>query len=101
MADFQELLALIRDHTGDEPIPTTAYDALVNEYQGVVDQRDGATVQLQENATGIAQSQAEVSRLKSANYDLVIAAQGKPVTPVTTETERAPGIMGLFSPRKK
>jgi len=101
MADFKELLAQIREHTGEEPLPVTVYEQLASEYQGVVDQRDGATVQLQENATGIAQSQAEVSRLKSANYDLVIAAQGKPVIPVTTETERAPGIMGLFSPRKK
>lgn len=100
MADFNELLAQIREHTGDEPLPTTIYDQLAGEYQGVVDQRDGATVQLAENATGIAQSQAEVSRLKSQNYDLVIAQQGVTETK-TPDPERKSGIAGLFTTRKR
>jgi hypothetical protein len=101
MADFNELLAQLREHTGDEPLPASIYDELGTAYQGVVDQRDGATVQLQENATGIAQSQAEVSRLKSQNYDLVIAAQG--VKPDTKPSKNDPpeGIAGLFTRRKK
>lgn len=100
MADFNELLSQLREHTGDEPLPQTIYDDLAREYQSVSDQRDGATVQIQEKDASIAQFQSEVSRLKSENYDLVIAQQGIPPEK-KNEPEPAHGIAGLFQRRNR
>lgn len=97
MADFNELLAQIRGHQGDEPLPETVYDDLAVEHQRVVDQRDGATVQLQEREASITQYKSEVSRLKSENYDLTIA---RPGIPEPKQPEIDPGIAGLFTRRK-
>ena len=101
MADFDEVLAQIREHKGEEPLPATMYETLAQEHQALRDQLDGATSQLAEKETGITQAQAEVSRLKSANYDLVIAQQGKPAETKTLDPERPSGIKGLFNTRKK
>lgn len=97
MADFDELLKQMREHSGEEPVPTNLYDDLANEYQKIVDQRDGATVQLQERDASIAEYQSQVSRLKSENYDLSIAQPSKPTS--EPETPIDTGIAGLFTRR--
>ena len=101
MADFNEILKQMREHTGEEPLPTTLFDDLAHEYQSVVDQRDGATVQIQEKDSSIAQFQSEVSRLKSENYDLVIAQPGNPPEKTNESNPPAHGIAGLFQKRVK
>lgn len=100
MADFNEILKQMREHSGEEPLPATLYDDLAREYQSVVDQRDGATVQIQEKDSSIAQFQSEVSRLKSENYDLTIRQPGNPPEPNNNQ-EPAHGIAGLFQKRTR
>lgn len=100
MADFNEILRQLREHSGEESLPPTLYDDLAHEYQSVVDQRDGATVQIQEKDASIAQFQSEVSRLKSENYDLVISQPGNPPEK-SNETQPAHGVAGLFQKRNR
>lgn len=99
MADFNETLSQIRELAG-ETISPDLLDGLVHEYQSVQDRLDGATVQITEK-DGIIQSQSgEISRLKSANYDLMLETTAKPVEQKKDESERPGGIRGLFIPRK-
>lgn len=102
MADAFELLTDIREQVGEAGAETLLplVESLQTEVQGYTDRLDGAAVQLAEKDTVISQSQAEISRLKSQNYDLVIAQQGKPPEK-TEEPPRSSGIAGLFTSRRK
>ena len=103
MADAFELLADLRKYAEDTGVAETllpVLDTLGTEVRGYADMLDGASTQLSEKETVISQSQAEISRLKSQNYDLVIAQQGKPEQQ-NTEPERPSGIAGLFTSHRK
>lgn len=101
MADAFELIAQLREQAAENETLLPIVTTLETEVRSYADRLDGATVQLAEKETGIAQYQAEVSRLKSQNYDLVIAAGGSKSEPPSTEPQRPGGIAGLFNSRKK
>lgn len=75
-------------------------ETLATEFQAVTDQRDGATVQLSERDTRISELTAEVSRLKSENYDLAIRVGFKePEDNSGTNNDddnQSRGVLGLF-----
>lgn len=75
-------------------------ETLATEFQAVTDQRDGATVQLSERDSRITELAAEVSRLKSENYDLAIRVGFKEPednSGVDKEDDnQSRGVLGLF-----
>ena len=94
MADAFEILAQMRELAGENETLLPTFDTLETEVRSYADRLDGATAQLQERQAGIAQLEAEVSRLKSQNYDLVI--QQQPGNQPPPEIQPPSGIAGLF-----
>ena len=100
MAAFDDVLASIRGWDQEEPPPADVFDQLATEYRAVTDQRDGATVQISERDTRISELTAEVSRLKSENYDLAIRVGFKEPEDNSGEDKEdnneSRGVLGLF-----
>lgn len=100
MAAFDDVLASIRGWDQEEPPPADVFDQLATEYRAVTDQRDGATVQISERDSRISELAAEVSRLKSENYDLAIRVGFKePEDNSGAKNEddnQSRGVLGLF-----
>ena len=100
MAAFDDVLASIRGWDQEEPPPADVFDQLATEYRAVTDQRDGATVQLSERDSRITELAAEVSRLKSENYDLAIRVGFKEPEDNSGEDKeddnQSRGVLGLF-----
>ena len=105
MAAFDDVLASIRG--AETPLPSdvldtleTEYNTLVTEFRSVTDQRDGATVQISERDSRITELAAEVSRLKSENYDLAIRVGFKEPEDNSGENKddnnQSRGVLGLF-----
>lgn len=67
--DFDELLAKLRD-PGEDGAPETIYDDIASTYNHAIETRD-AKISEQEKA--VLEREAEISALKSANYDLMMA----------------------------
>lgn len=67
MTDFHELVSRLRN-PGDEELPDTIFDDLTTTYDTAF---DGWNVTVSEKEKQIASLNGEVSRLKSANYDLL------------------------------
>ena len=65
--DFQGLVNSLRN-PGDEGVPDTIYDDLTNVFNTTF---EGYTANTAEKEAEIARLAGEVSRLKSANYDLL------------------------------
>lgn len=79
--NFQELLDALR---GDDP-PETIYDDLSGAYQNVV---DGAAAAKVDSDNAIAALNDEIAKLKSQNFDLLMASQSAPAEPeVESDTE--------------
>ena len=99
MAAFDDVLASIRGWDQEEPPPADVFDQLATEYRAVTDQRDGATVQISERDSRISELAAEVSRLKSENYDLAIRVGFKEPednSGENNEDNQSRGVLGLF-----
>ena len=99
MAAFDDVLASIRGWDQEEPPPADVFDQLATEYRAVTDQRDGATVQISERDSRISELTAEVSRLKSENYDLAIRVGFKEPEDNSGEDKednQSRGVLGLF-----
>ena len=100
MAAFDDVLASIRGWDQEEPPPADVFDQLATEYRAVTDQRDGATVQISERDSKISELAAEVSRLKSENYDLAIRVGFKEPEDNSGENKEddneSRGVLGLF-----
>ena len=99
MAAFDDVLASIRGWDQEEPPPADVFDQLATEYRAVTDQRDGATVQISERDSRISELAAEVSRLKSENYDLAIRVGFKEPEDNSGEKNddnQSRGVLGLF-----
>ncbi len=104
MADFDEVLAKLRQRTeGENPIPVEIVDDLAAQFGQVNTALEGATIQISEKDQAIAARDAEISKLKSANYDLTVKASALPGQPPQPENNdnRPSGITGLFSPKGK
>ena len=67
--DFDELLAKLRD-PGEDGAPETIYDDIAATYSHAIETRD-AKISEQEKA--VLEREAEISALKSANYDLMMS----------------------------
>ena len=104
MADaFKEMLAQIRASAGESPEVLSTVDALETEYVNTVTQFDGATVRLSERDTALAESKAEIARLKGENYDLSIKVQASPHEDNKSdqdEDDEPTGIVSMFDWKK-
>jgi len=67
MARFDELLGQLQN-PGEDELPPTIYDDLLNEYRTVM---DGSAEIISKKEEMINSLTSEVSRLKSNNYDLL------------------------------
>lgn len=72
---FDDLVALLKN-PGDEPIPDTIYDDLTASYRDLL---DGSNASIGEKDNKIMALESEISRLKAANYDLLMASGSAPV----------------------
>lgn len=92
--DFAELLAMLQSPPEDG-LPDTIYDDLNTAYTNDLSIRDA---KVNEHGERLQAANEEIARLKSANYDLLIAQPGKePETPEETEDEESSaGIDSLF-----
>lgn len=101
MSRFDELMNAIRN-PGDDGVPDTIYDDLTAEYNTVF---EGYTENSKEKDEQIAHLNGEVSRLKSANYDLLTKVQsGSPIEPSGAgdegDNDEPVTINSLFTKRK-
>lgn len=69
--DFASLVEMLRN-PGDDGLPDTIYDDLHGAYNDAVSAGDARVSELQGS---IQEREAEISRLKSANYDLLMASR--------------------------
>jgi predicted nucleic acid-binding Zn-ribbon protein len=99
MAKFHDLIGQMRDPDGEGNVPDTIYDDLMNEYNTAF---DGYQAHSQEKDAEITRLNSEVSRLKSANYDLLtqVGAADKSSNEIEEEVEEEVTISSLFKPRK-
>ena len=67
MSEFHELINRLKD-PGEEGVPETIYDDLTAAYDATF---EGYTANSSEKEAAIQRLNSEVSRLKSANYDLL------------------------------
>lgn len=70
MADFDELIALLRE-PGDTELPDTIYDDLSNAHTSAL---DGGVAKVAQVESALADATAEIARLKALNFDLLMAA---------------------------
>ena len=94
---FNELVETLRSPGEEGPDPSI-YDDLVAEYAATVEAREGAEAKIAELSSQYEAANAEVARLKAANWDLASS-----ITPPADETpEQTPtpdtqsGIDALF-----
>lgn len=94
MPDFAELLNELRNPSEDGP-PETIYDDISNTYNHAVETRDA---KISESEERIRESESEISRLKSANYDLMMSSSvGNDTETETVEDEEpSDGVEDLF-----
>jgi len=67
--DFEQLVAMLRN-PGEDGIPETIYDDLSASYTDATSTRDA---KITTSGEELAAAQAEILRLKSHNYDLLMA----------------------------
>ena len=96
MADINELLDKLRN-PGEDGIPDTIYDDIAGTYNHAVETRDA---KISETEKALQEREAEISALKSANYDLMMSTaveKDEGGDESETEPEDSPsGIDDLF-----
>jgi len=93
--DFAELLAALQN-PGDEGLSPTVYDDLSIVYGDDVGSRDA---KIEELNAGIQAREAEISRLKVLNYDLLMSSPGEvPADDNESDNDSTPdsGVDSLF-----
>ena len=90
MPTFDELLNQLRN-PGDDGPPETIYDDIASTYNHDVTVRDS---KISESEQALLDRESEISRLKSANYDLMMsqAAQGEGEQDTEEEPEESEDI---------
>lgn len=78
--DFEALIAKLRN-PGEDPVPETIYDDLSQAYSSVL---SGAAEKEAAHENALKEREAEISRLKAQNFDLLMSA---PAQQVSTETQ--------------
>lgn len=95
MPEFAELLNELRNPSEDGP-SETIYDDISNTFNHAVETRDA---KISESEERIKESESEISKLKSANYDLMMSSSvgnGGDTETVEDETDSSEGIDDLF-----
>jgi len=101
---MQEWLDKLSPYTeGESPaLPTEIVDGIRETWSASNTAFDGATHRITEQEASITAKEAEIAKLKAANYDLTIKASAKPAEPLPDPDDNKPtGIAGLFTPRGK
>ena len=70
--EFDELIARMRE-PAEEGLPASIYDDLSAEYGAL---SEGSSAKVAELQAQLQNRESEISRLKSANYDLLISSAG-------------------------
>lgn len=70
--DFAELVAMLTSPPEDG-LPETIYDDLTASYNSVSSIADSGTAKISELEASLVAAQGEISKLKSQNYDLLMA----------------------------
>mgnify|MGYP003594086497 CR=1 FL=1 len=94
--EFLDQLNIIKGWDKGEPLPENVFEGIEKGYQALVDQRDGASVTIDDLKTSNNLLTAEVNRLKSENYDLAIV-KGSTDKETESPKESPKGINGLFN----
>lgn len=84
MPNFHDLVNVLRE-PGDDGVPDTIYDDLTREFDTTL---EGFNATTEKQNQKIAQYEAEVKRLKSANYDLLISVGTANEAENSTENEQ-------------
>jgi|SRR5690625_1669904 len=97
MAKVLELLEQLRN-PGDDGAPDTIYDDIAGAYNEALEIRDAKIAELSETAQA---RESEISALKSANYDLLMASgtsssDGDETDDDDDDDETSGGIDSLF-----
>lgn len=96
--EFDELIARMRDQPQDaeEGLPASIYDDLSAEYIAL---SDGSSAKVNELQSQLQNRESEISRLKSANYDLLMSSAGDSANSEDNEDEDtgSKGIDSLFN----
>ena len=101
MATFEELMEQFRN-PGETGLPDTFADDLATAYSNDLSVRDAAVTDREnkvlEANNAVTAREAEITRLKAVNYDLLIAAPktGEPADNDETGENSASGIDSLF-----
>ena len=93
MADIRQIIENLRTPP-DEGNPESIYDDLLAEYTG---QSEGWAAGMNEKASAIEALNAEISRLKAANYDLLMQVQADASEPDDTPDVPDDNIEGIDS----
>jgi len=94
--EFDELIARMREQPPDseEGLPASIYDDLSAEYDAI---SEGSSAKVSELQTQLQNRESEISRLKSANYDLLMNSAGDSASPSEDEDEDTSGSKGIDS----
>lgn len=89
---FHELIAQVRE-PGDDGLPASIYDDLTAEYDGLA---EASAAKVNEISQRVQAYESEISRLKSTNYDLLMASAGDNGETNTSDNDK-PGPTGTDS----
>jgi hypothetical protein len=94
--EFDELIAKMRDQPSEteEGLPASIYDDLSAEYDAI---SEGSSAKVNELQSQLQNRESEISRLKSANYDLLMNSAGDTANSSEDEDEDTSGSKGIDS----
>jgi len=98
--EFNELIARMRENSSDseEGLPASIYDDLSAEYSAI---SEGSSAKVSELQAQLQNRESEISRLKSANYDLLMSSAGDSASDADDnedkDTSGSKGIDDLFT----
>lgn len=93
--DFEALLEMLR--VGADDMPSTIYDDIGSIYRESLENYNGAILQQDILNTRIQELESEISKLKNANYDLMVNGHQNEMPETDDEDdENDEGIESLF-----
>lgn len=92
--DFEALLEMLR--VGADDMPSTIYDDVGSIYRETLENYNGAILQQDILNARIQELESEISKLKNANYDLMVNGHQNEMPETDEDDENDGGIDSLF-----